>query len=205
MATGVRLFHSRITLRNYVLVKPNEKQCFLYELNKDGSLDKIAKPLLQKTYNTYNIIREGYFPSAEIFKDNPHRYNSWKSKVPRNINSIKEGLSQLFSIKNKDGGNGAIVHISGAIDKNGITSVDRLKFPLSGYDSQGITNLARIYLKKIFNMYSNTPPNKNTYYVNEEYDKILTNLDKEYNIPKFETTEEIKSSINKLKEKHNIL
>lgn len=41
MATGVRLFHSRINLDNYVLVKPTETKAFLYKLNKDCSINKM--------------------------------------------------------------------------------------------------------------------------------------------------------------------
>ena len=204
MSIGVRLFHSRNTLKNYILVKPTESQCFLYGLNKDGTIDNFAKPLLKKTYEKYSIVRKGAFPCVESFKDTPHRYNIWESRVPRNINEIPDGMSQMFSIKNKDGNSGAKVHIIGSINKKGIESVDKLQFPLSGYDLSGITNLARIYLKKIFNMYTGTEPNKNTYYISEEFDKILSELDKQYNIPKFEITNEIKNSINLLLKKHKM-
>lgn len=205
MATGIRLFHSRVTLNNYVLVKPTENKAFLYKLNKDGTLPTKPKPLLKKTYGEYIISRKAYFPSSESFVDTPHRYHKWESKMPRKINKIPNNLSQMFSIKNKDGMRGSVVEVVGAIDNKGkISSVNKLKFPLEGYDHYGITNLARIFLKKVFNMYSKTPPNKNTYYVDKKLDKTLNNLDKEYNVPKFETTPVIKQSMKQLCKKHKM-
>lgn len=205
MTVGIRLFHSRNTLKNYVLVKPTENKCFLYGLNKDGSIEDNAKPLLTKTYTKYKIIRSGANPCDDSLKEYPHRYNVWKSTMPRNINNIPNGQYAGFSIKNRDGMTGDVVLVSGDINNKGqIASVSKLKFPITGYDSNGITNLARIYLKKVFNMFSNTKPNPNTYYVSEKQDKILTELDKEYNIPEFKVTDEIKESMDKLSKKHKI-
>ena len=100
---------------------------------------------------------------------------------------------------------GDIVQLAGYINNKGdVESVNKLNFPLSGYDLKGITNLARIYLKKIFSMYSSTPPNKNTYYISAKMDEIIHNLDEEYKIPTFEVTDEIKNSIDKLAKKHKV-
>lgn len=203
MSVGVRLFHSRKTLRNYVLVKPSENKCFLYGLTKDGKIDNIAKPLVKKTYDEYKIIRETAFPYTESAKDDYYRYNTWESTVPRRNNMPKYANRMFFSIKNKDGMEGSFVHIDGTINKKGdVVSVDKLKFPLEGYDKPGISNLARIYLKKIFNMFLKTPSNKRTYYIDERLDKVLKEIDKEDNRPDFEITDEIRNSINTLWEKH---
>ena len=134
MATGVRLFHSRINLNNYVLVKPTETKVFLYKLNKDGSINENAKPLLEKTYDKYCIKRKGRFPYTE-FETNPHRDNIWNSTIPRCIKEIPDNISQKFRIKNKDGMTGATVDVSGSINNKGkVVSVEKLKFPLEGYD-----------------------------------------------------------------------
>lgn len=203
MSIGVRLFHSRKTLRNYVLVKPSENKCFLYGLTKDGKIDNIAKPLVKKTYDKYKIVRETVFPYTEGAKDDYHRYNNWKSTVPRLNNMPKYGDGMIFSIKNKDGMDGSSVHICGTTSKKGnVISVGKLKFPLGGYDKPGISNLARIYLKKIFNMFMETPSNKRTYYIDEQFDKILKEIDEENNVPDFVVTDEIQNSINTLWEKH---
>ena len=204
MSIGVRLFHSRKNLKNYILVKPTENKCFLYSLNKDGTISDINKPVLKKTYEKYQIVREGKFPSDDLFQNFEHRYHVWKSTMPRNINKIPEGRSQRFSIQNKDGDSGLSVNIGGSIGKKGVTSVDKMQFPLGGFDSSGITNLARIYLRKIFAFYSSTRPNSNTYYISDKLDEYLTKLDNECEIPNFEVTVEIKNSIKKLCEKYNI-
>ena len=100
---------------------------------------------------------------------------------------------------------GDVVEIAGSINNKGsISSVTDLKFPVEGYDLNGVTNLARIYLKKNFNMYASTPEKTGSYYVSPELDKILANLDKEYNIPKFEITEKMQISINELMQKYKM-
>lgn len=204
MATGVRFFHSRINLNSYVLVKPTETKAFLYKLNKDGSINENAKPLLEKTYDKYCIKRKGKFPYTEN-ETHPHRDNICNSMLPRCIKDIPDNMSQMFRIKNKDGMTGATVDVSGSINNKGkVVSVEKLKFPLEGYDLIGITNLARIYLKKIFYMYSATPANKNTYYISPKMDKILQELDKESNLEPFKITDKIKNSIDELARKHNI-
>lgn len=205
MSIGIRLFHSRKFEQNYLLVKPKENKVYLYKLSNDGTIGNKGKPLLEKTYNKYSILRKGKFPSSDSFINYPHRYHLWKSEVPRNINKIPEGMGQSFSIRNRDGSNGLIVDIKGALNNKGnIEEVEKLQFPVSeGYNSIGITNLARIYLKKIFDMYTKSL-NKNTYYVSKRTQKQLDNLDKEYNIPKFKITDKIKDSILKLCKKHGL-
>lgn len=205
MATGIKLFHSRKTLTNYILVKPTENKVFLYKLNKDGTIANNIKPLLKKTYNEYFITRKAYYPSANIFESSPHRYHKSESKTPRSFNNIPNNLSQMFSIKNKDGETGKKVFIEGSINNKGkICSIGKLNFPLEGYNLKGITNLARIYLRKTFNMYSQTPPNLNTYYIDPKLDRILIELDKEYKTPPFCITPNIQEAMKTLSKKHKI-
>ena len=207
MATGVKLFHSSRNLRNYVLVKPSENKVFLYRLEKDGTIKPDAKPLMEKTYTEDFIYRKAFFPPSRDYEGNYYRYNMWKSRMPRQDRVPKYyGVLRTFSIVNKDGESGDVVNIKGLINRdNKLTDVEKLKFPLWGYDQHGITNLARIYLKKIFTMFAKTPMNKHTgCYINPETRKTLSRLDKYYGVPKFEITDEIKSSINTLTQKHNV-
>ena len=173
------------------------------EPEKGKRCDKCIELRLKKTYDKYKIVRETAFPYTESAKDDYHRYNIWKSTMPRRNNMPKYGDGMIFSIKNKDGMDGSLVHICGTTNRKGnVVSVGKLKFPLDGYDKPGISNLARIYLKKIFNMFMETPSNKRTYYIDEQFDKILKEIDEENNVPVFVVTDEIQNSINTLWEKY---
>lgn len=208
MATGVKLFHSSRNLRNYVLVKPTENKVFLYRLEKDGSIKPDAKPLMEKTYTEDRIDRKAFFPPNSSYEGDYYRYNMWKSRMPRQDRIPKYyGVLRKFSIVNKDGESGDVVNIEGYINRdNELADVEKLKFPLWGYNQHGITNLARIYLKKIFNMFSETPMNKHTgCYVSPENRETLNKLDKHYGVPKFEITDEIKKSVEVLSKKYNLI
>ena len=206
MTIGVKLFHSSKNLRNYVLVKPSEDKAFLYRLEKDGKIRRNAKPVMTKTYTEDNIIREAFFPYSDDVKKWKDCYTKWYSKMPR-LDRVPRhiGVYRPFTIENKDGLTKEVLKLNGLIDsRNKLAEFDTITFPHLGFDQRGFTNLARIYLKKIGQFLLKIPMNKNTYYVSPEDRKSLNELDKQYGIPKFEITEEMQKSINKLAQKHGI-
>ena len=207
MTIGVKLFHSSKNLRNYVLVKPSEDKAYLYRLENDGRIRRNAKPVMTKTYTEDNIIREAFFPYCDDVKQWEDCYTRWYSKMPR-LDRVPRyrGVYRPFTIENKDGLTKEVLKVNGFIDsRNKLSEFDTVTFPHLGFDQRGFTNLARLYLKKIGQFLLKIPMNKNTHYVSPEHRKILNELDKECGVPKFEITDEMRKSAEKLAQKHNLI
>lgn len=202
MTTGVKLFHSSKTWKNYVLVKPTENKAYLYKLERDGSIKPNAKPLVTKTYTEDYIKRVHFFPYNSSYEGMYDNYNVWISRMPR-LDRVPRyrGVESPFFILNKDGMSGDKVKLRGAINcYNRITEINELKIPPDGYNIRGISNLARIWLKKVFLKLIKTPMNTNTYHVSPE-DRKLYEMDKD---PKFVITDKIKESLDSLAQKYGI-
>lgn len=213
MSTGVRLFHSSKSLMNYVLVKPTEDKVYLYQLEKDGSIDQNAKPLMRKTYTEHHIRRKAFFPYSTSFWGDYCRYNYWSSKVPRQNSNSEGSLLRTFSIRNREGDFGNVLRIRGCVDNDGkVNDVKKLNFPLSEYHilQYNIPNLTKIYLLKIFSLqkafssFIEKTPIRDKFYISPEERETLNRLDAEYKVPPFKVTDKIKASMETLAKKHKI-
>lgn len=209
MSTGVRLFHSSKYLMNYVLVKPTEDKVYLYQLNKDGSIDPNARPLMRKTYTEHRIHRRASFPCSMGFEDFHHRYNIWRSSVPRlNMYSDEHWAEYIpFSIRNREGDDGNILRIKGCVDKSGkVNDVSKLNFPVSEYGilQHNIPNLTKIYLQKVFGYFISKTPIRDKFYISPKERETLNELDAEYKVPPFKVTDKIQASMETLAKKHKI-
>ena len=211
MSTGVRLFHSSKSLMNYVLVKPTEDKVYLYQLEKDGSIDPNAKPLMRKTYTKYCIHRKASYPYCPDVEGYHHRYNIFRSTVPRlNLYSEKYyGCYNMpFSIRNREGMRGEILRIKGCVDNNNnVTNVSKLKFPLNSYAflQRDIPNLTKIFLQKVFGYFISKTPIRDKFYISPEERETLNRLDAEYKVPPYKVTDKIKASMEALAKKHKVL